>query len=111
MHKENSPRLANLPTELFTYRSWGKQENNGYSEARASRWLYSCSEGEKPSCVPASVTITLVDLQFEAQNSYLITYNTFIKILNMFRALPYSSSGGLRRNCIYVASSIVTVSR
>jgi len=29
----------------------------------------------------------------------------------MFRALPYSSSGGLRRNCIYAASGIVTVSK
>jgi len=27
----------------------------------------------------------------------------------MFRALPCSSSGGLRRNCIYAASDIVTV--
>jgi hypothetical protein len=27
----------------------------------------------------------------------------------MFRALPRSSSGGLRRNCIYAASGIVTV--
>ena len=26
----------------------------------------------------------------------------------MFRALPCSSSGGLRRNCIYAASGIVT---
>jgi hypothetical protein len=37
----------------------------------------------------------LVDLQLDAQNSYLFTYNTFIKILYMFRALPCSSSGGL----------------
>jgi hypothetical protein len=44
--------------------------------------------------------ITLVDLQLDAQNSYLFIYNTFIKILYMFRALPRSSSGGLRRNCI-----------
>jgi len=44
---------------------------------------------------------TLVDLQLDAQNSYLFTYNTFIKILYMFRALLCSSSGGLRRNCIY----------
>ena len=51
-------------------------------------------------------SIALVDLQFDAQNSYLFTYNTFIKILYMFRALPYSSSGGLRRNCIYAASGI-----
>jgi hypothetical protein len=47
-------------------------------------------------------SITLVDLQPDAQNSYLFKYNTFIKILYMFRALPSSSSGGLRRNCIYM---------
>jgi len=55
--------------------------------------------------------LTLVDLQLDAQNSYLFTYNTFIKILYMFRALPCSSSGGLRRNCIYAASGIFTVCR
>jgi len=33
-------------------------------------------------------SITLADLQLDAQNSYLFTYNTFIKILYMFRALP-----------------------
>ena len=52
---------------------------------------------------------TLVDLQLDAQNSYLFACNTFIKILYMFRALPCSSSGGLRRNCIYAASGIVTM--
>ena len=51
------------------------------------------------------------DLQLDAQNSYLFTYNTFIKILYMFRALPCSSSGGLRRNCIYAASGIITLCR
>ena len=56
-------------------------------------------------------SITLLDLQLDAQNSYLFTYNTFIKIPYMFRALPCSSSGGLRRNCIYAASGIVTVCR
>jgi hypothetical protein len=40
---------------------------------------------------------TSFDLQLDAQNSYLFTYNTFIKILYM---LLCSSSGGLRRNCI-----------
>ena len=53
----------------------------------------------------------LVNFQLDAQNSYLFTYITFIKILYMFRALPCSSSGGLRRNCIYAASGIVTVCR
>jgi len=52
---------------------------------------------------------TLVDLQLDAQNSCLFTYNTFIKILYMFRALPCSSSGGIRRSCIYAASVIVTI--
>jgi hypothetical protein len=46
-------------------------------------------------------SITSVDLQLDAQNSYLFTYNTFIKFLYMFRALPCSFSGGVRHNCIY----------
>ena len=54
-------------------------------------------------------SITLVDLQLCAQNSYLFTYNTFIKVFYMFRALLCSSSGDLRRNCIYAASGIVTL--
>ena len=56
-------------------------------------------------------SITLVDLPLDAQNSYLFTYNIFIKILYMFRVLPCSSSGGLRRNCIYAASGIITLCR
>jgi len=55
--------------------------------------------------------ITLVYLQLDAQNSYLFTYNTFINILYTFRALPCSFSGGLRHNCIYAASGIVTLCR
>ena len=56
-------------------------------------------------------TITLIDLQLDTQNFYSFTYNTFIKILYMFLALPCSSAGGLRRNFIYAASGIVTVCR
>jgi hypothetical protein len=56
-------------------------------------------------------SITLVDFKLDAQNSYLFTYNIFIKIIYMFRTLPCSSSGGLRRNCKYVASGIVTLCR
>jgi hypothetical protein len=51
-------------------------------------------------------SIILVDLQLDAQISYLFTYSTFIKILCMFRALTCSSSGDLLRNCIYAASGI-----
>ena len=54
------------------------------------------------------LALTLVDIQLDAQNSYLFTYNTFIKILYMFRALPCTSSRGLRGNYIYAASGNVT---
>jgi hypothetical protein len=54
---------------------------------------------------------TLVDLQLDAQNSYLFTYTTFIKILYMFRALPCSSSGDLHRDCMYAASGIISLCR
>jgi hypothetical protein len=37
-------------------------------------------------------SITVVDFQLDAQNSYLFIYNTFIKFLYMFRALPCSFS-------------------
>jgi len=55
--------------------------------------------------------LALVDIQLDAQNSYLFTYNTFIKILYMFRALPRTSSGGLRRNCIHATSGIIILCR
>ena len=57
------------------------------------------------------VRLTLVDFQLDVHISYLFTYNTFIKILYMFPALPCSSSGGLRRNWLYGASGIVTLCR
>ena len=56
-------------------------------------------------------SITLVNFQLDAQNSYLFICNTFIKILYMFQALPCSSSGGLRHNCIYAAPGIITLCR
>jgi hypothetical protein len=58
----------------------------------------------------SSYVITLVDLQIDAQNSYLFTYNIFINIIYMFRALPCSSSGGLRRNCIYMQPLVSSLS-
>ena len=54
-------------------------------------------------------SMTLNDFQLDAQNSSLFIYNTFINILYMFRALPCSSSGGLRRYCTHAASGIVTL--
>ena len=47
-------------------------------------------------------SIILVDLQVDTQNSYLFTYNKCIKILYMFRPLPCSPSGGLRRNRVTI---------
>jgi hypothetical protein len=54
---------------------------------------------------------TLVDVQIDAKNSYLFTYNTFIELLYMFRALPCSSLEGPRRNCTYAACGIITLCR
>ena len=57
-------------------------------------------------CLP----LTLIDLQLDTQNSYLFIYNTFIKILYMFRTLACSSSGGLRRNCIHMQALVSSLS-
>ena len=54
--------------------------------------------------------LTLVDFQPDAQNSDLFTCNTYIKILYMFRALPCSSSGRIRRNCIYMQPLVFSLS-
>ena len=54
---------------------------------------------------------TLVDLQRDPQNSYLFTYNTFIKILYIFRELLWPSSGGPLRNRIHAVSGIITLCR
>jgi hypothetical protein len=62
-------------------------------------------------CLTLHHNITLIDFQLDVQNSYLFIYNTFIKILYMFQALPWSSVGGLCRNCIHAASGIVTLCR
>jgi hypothetical protein len=80
------------------------------------KWLslYSVREtsyGQLDNWLTVHRSITLVDLQLDAQISYLFTYNTFVKIFYMFRALPCSSSGGLRRNCLYAASGSVTLCR
>jgi hypothetical protein len=56
-----------------------------------------------------NASTTLIDFQLDAQSSYLFIYKTFIKILYMFRALPCSSSEGVRRNCIHAVSGIVTL--
>jgi hypothetical protein len=56
-------------------------------------------------------SITLFDLQLDAKISYLFAYNTFIKILYIFRTLPCTSLGRLRRNCIYAASGMFTLCR
>jgi hypothetical protein len=64
-----------------------------------------------PYCTTLRTNMSLVNFQLDDQNSYLFTYNTFIKILYMFRALSCSSSVGLHRNCVYAASGIVTLCR
>jgi hypothetical protein len=54
-------------------------------------------------------SITLVDLQFDAQTSCLFTYNTLIKILYMFRA--YLAHLQEVYVVMHAASGIVTLYR
>ena len=57
------------------------------------------------------VKLTLVDFQLDAQNSYLFIYNTFIKILYMFQALPCSSSGGLDIDLLKICREMLETCR
>jgi hypothetical protein len=71
-----------------------------------SKSRYDCKEIKQNSIIlddwlTVHHSITLVDFQLDAQNSYLFLYNTFIKLIYMFRVLPCSSSGGLRRSCSF----------
>ena len=78
-------------------------------QKKLTRWRKATSDIDDWLTVHRS--IILVNFQLDAQNSYLFIYNTFIKILYMFRALPGSSSGGLRRNCVHADSGIITLCR
>jgi hypothetical protein len=89
--------VRNTITDFLDAMKWGKGVLSQTLQGTLDDWL------------TVHHAITLVDPQLDAQNSYLFTYNTFIKILYMFQALPCSSSGGLRCNCIYAASGIVTL--
>jgi len=52
-------------------------------------------------------SITLVDLQLDAQNSCLFTYNTFIKILFFLNRCTRQSPAGSddSRGCIYTITT------
>jgi hypothetical protein len=107
----------NLITNLQLMLTWGMRGMQLYSP-RAPYWSDIQTQSLIPLRVPypfihsnIHISLTLVHLPLDAQNYFLFTYNTFIKLLFMFRALPCSSSGGLRRNYIYAASGIVTLCR
>jgi len=72
-----------------------------------TRDLPACSAVPQPNAPPRAMhrRTTLVNFQLDAQNSYLFIYNTFIKLLYMLRALPCSSSGGLRRKCSFLTGA------
>ena len=55
-------------------------------------------------------SITLVNLQLDAQNSYLFTYNTFIKTLYMFRALPCSHLQEVYVVIVYMQPLVLSLS-
>jgi len=53
-------------------------------------------------------SVILFDFQIDAQNSNLFTYNTFIKILYMSRALPCRQTpeeSDVTRGCIYTITT------
>jgi len=91
--------------------SFFKTRSSLCSHSSSPSQLQSPSPLSLDGCFTVHRSITLIDFQLDAQNLYLFIYNTFIKILYMFRALPCSSSRGLRRNCIYAASGIVNLCR
>jgi len=51
-------------------------------------------------------SIALVNFHIDTKILYLFTYNTFIKILYMFRAVHCSSSGGLIVSLHHLVSSL-----
>jgi len=84
---------------------WALLKNRSISNFYSYSW--------DPKCLQSEILLytgTFVDLQLDAQNSYLFIYNTLTKILYTFRALPCSSSGGLRRNCIYMQPLVLSLS-
>ena len=110
-HGENS--IVSVSVSLHTHVSYRldrksassgrKQDSNTYVR-RSQAVSGTVREMLVPISAGTQIILTLVDLQLDAQNSYLFTYSKFIKVLYMFRALPCSSSGGLRSNCIYLCS-------
>ena len=55
----------------------------------------------------SGTSVTLVNFQLDAQNFlFIYIYNTFIKILYMFRAVRCSSSGGLILSVQHLVSSL-----
>jgi hypothetical protein len=95
----------------MVYARWNRNRfvAQSWNISRQGRHILAEIEYILPSLTPQ--TLPWFDLQVDAQNSCLFTYNTFIKLFYMFRALQCSSSGGLRRNCIYAASGIITLCR
>jgi len=71
--------------------------------------LYSHSSWQQYKINKPHINKTSVNFQLDAQNSlfiYLFIYNTFIKILYMFRAVRCSSSGGLIVSMQHLISSL-----
>jgi hypothetical protein len=80
------------PESILTWWRTGKVISLLVGRLTSSKWSllsYAFSTHTCGICT-TSFEISLVDFQLDAQNSYLFTYNTFIKILFMFRALPCS---------------------
>ena len=57
-HQNNTLQISKSAIRTFHVETLGKHENNGYSQARKSRWFYTCSEEEKLSCVTRNCIVS-----------------------------------------------------
>jgi hypothetical protein len=70
----------------MVYAWWNRLVAQSWNISRQGRHIFAEIEYILPSLTPQIPP--WFDLQLDAQNSCLFTYNTFIKLLYMFRALP-----------------------
>jgi hypothetical protein len=87
---------------------WAKgclEINYNLDKVRPQYW------SDVPGSLSCRIRLTLFDLDLDAQNSYLFTYNTFIKILYMFRPLTGAQDSHLQRVTIPEAAYIQLIRR
>jgi hypothetical protein len=94
-HGENS--IVSVSGSLHTHVSYRLDRKNAYSGRKQDSNTYvrhsqavsgTVREMLLPISAGTQIILTLVDLQLDAQNSYLLTYNTFLKSSTCFEHYP-----------------------